>query len=707
MQRTIRKFVLLFVLVCTVICCVAFVACNDDNNGNGGDGGDQKVTFSVTVTCDDDPALNFTTIRAKWLSGSKVKGEQALSADGTASIELEKGNYTVTLSGVKFGYSFENATVTGDNRDAEIAITKNIRSVPVTVNVPAGVVLSGVKVQIMKDEAEFGEPAVIFEGMVISVPKEGVYTVELTGMSKYDYLEKTVTINADSISIELTFKPVRYEVTVTSDDEEFDYTGVKVVISGGELNNKEYPLENNHKAGMDLTAGTYTVTLSGVDGSKYSFGSATLTIESRTATIKVKSKFVSLSVGGMVVLSFADANDEIIVKLQNVVAGQAYSIGLSSDVGDTEDDTADNLNKHNFYLNYNDQEYTLGKDRHDNNEDSYIIIEIAEGYNSFTIKADGAFDGAIITLEEYVEPIDTNISLGEDKLIPQSDTYSFTAPEYGTYKIEVSGATRTEFSINLGDGSVIGDGSENPYLYYEFYAEREQGFGISVYLNGIDSLTLKITRLPDGEFTLGEGKTVAIPSSYNEYVEHTFVAPVKGLYRLEVSGAPTSEFSVSISGKGTIIDNNASSSSGQFEAGLNESITFRFNNCKADASPDITVTITLLEVKDDVLVVGGTVSVGLIAGQGGKSIKVEGLTAGKEYAIEITNLQSILRAIGQSQVIITYNGQNYTLDANNDFNTKFTAVTGADTMTITLVGGGGKLDIEFGLTELSGTDANN
>lgn len=751
MQRTIKKFVLLIALVCTVICCVAFAACV------GGGKGDEKVTYSVTVTCDDsdlnltavtaqwksgetvkesakldaegkasvklekgnytvtlageldeytftaasvtetktdatitltkktaeeetatytltvtcDDDLDLTTVTAQWLSGKTVIHSVALTADGKASAELEKGNYTVALVGLSyFDYSCEIASVTAENTAAEIAITRITGNMPVAVTLPEGVELTAdVKVKVTVDGKQFGELVdYSAEGIVVVVPRTGEYAVELVNLP--NYLRQETTYEAIGITIAVEIRQVNYEITVTSEDPNFDYSNIKVVI--GE---EEYELNSAHKAIIPLFVGAYTVTLKGVDSEYYSYAPAELTVEIHAVTIIVKSKVLDLTVGTPAQINFADEDDERIVNLLGVQTDHYYAISVTS---------ADELyTEHNFYITYAGETYTLGRDRIEAGEDSSLMIILTDSV--LKIKADGPFDGAILEIQEVEEPIDWNVTLGEEKEVAQNGagSYIFTAPQYGNYRIEIIGDVQIDdFSINLGEGAAIGHESNNQTMYAEFYAEADVPFAIDLfwYKTADAALTMLITHLPDGDFTLGEEQEVELNSSTYILQEYEFIAPVKGIYKLELLSHTSSQVYVRDQGANEPIIEFGEEAYGTFEAGKDEVKKLGFY--QVDGSASCTAIITLVEVLPEVVKVDGD-PVDTKFGD----VIVEGLKAGRDYTV-IVLLPKRLGTAG-STTKLTYNGQVYSMsftDQVGDSNmyATFTAVKDVNIITISI-----------------------
>ena len=291
MQRTLKKLVFLFALVCTVICCVAFAACGDKNNGGG-----NKITYSVTVSS-DDASLTLTSITAQWKSGSEVKGSAALDSEGKASVKLDKGDYTVDLSGELDGYTWSTKNVTAASPSTTITITKVIaNSKTLNVQVTSALPLpANAKVQVYDaDDAEFGATQAIQTGNnALSVPKTGDFTIVFVDG---EYLEGEVEVAATALTatLNLTAKEVEYTVTVEA-EAGINLVGVTVALKAdsNEVATKNIVEEDivEGVATIIITApaGEYTVELENLDPAN-EYASETVSYEStaRTATIEVK-----------------------------------------------------------------------------------------------------------------------------------------------------------------------------------------------------------------------------------------------------------------------------------------------------------------------------------------------------------------------------------------------------------------------------------
>lgn len=301
MQRTFKKFVLLLVLICTVLCCVAFAACQpkDDggNDGPGGDGGNEQttVTYSVTVTTDDED-LDLTTLTAQWKSGTEVKGSKALAADGKASVELVSGNYTVTLNGTPDGYTFTDATVTAAKRDAAIEVKKPAepsveRTLTLTITNNTGLTLpAGVKVQVYDENDEaYGAPQAVQQGVNSITVLRTDCSIELVDLPAYLGSDKVQVAATDYVkTLSVYAQDLDYTVTVEAETG-VDLEGVTVTFynAGAEVEGAtELELDENNTVSALLPAGEYTADLNNINPA-YEYDVAALSYTSPEATISI------------------------------------------------------------------------------------------------------------------------------------------------------------------------------------------------------------------------------------------------------------------------------------------------------------------------------------------------------------------------------------------------------------------------------------
>ena len=94
-----------------------------DGDNNGGDNEDNDGVFSATLICKGEVFRPDIEMSAKWNDGTQVH-TAAFNSDGVAEISGLDGEYTVTLSEVPDGYTYNanKYNVDNDNRKVEIEL---------------------------------------------------------------------------------------------------------------------------------------------------------------------------------------------------------------------------------------------------------------------------------------------------------------------------------------------------------------------------------------------------------------------------------------------------------------------------------------------------------------------------------------------------------------------------------------------------------
>lgn len=314
MYKSLKRIALTFALVLACASLSLFAAaCNPENESD-------KVAYSVTVTT-QDTNLSLETLKAQWMSGENAASEEiALDQTGKATAELAAGDYTVTLKGVPEGYTFENASVTAENRDATIEVkvktpqpqgpeelTGNARII-ISVTLPAGVTEfpAGVKAQVYNGTEKVGSAAdvdVNSKTATVTVPKShNQLSVSLEGLP--DYLAGTPqTFKPEQNNVDVTvataLQAVNYTITVTNGNlvEAAELDEGKITFYKG-----EDPVEgatdvaiSSGAATVNLLAGDYTVKFTHDDKSLES-ADATVSITAHTATINVTASVYDITV---------------------------------------------------------------------------------------------------------------------------------------------------------------------------------------------------------------------------------------------------------------------------------------------------------------------------------------------------------------------------------------------------------------------------
>ena len=656
------------------------------------------ATYTVSVTAPN--AIALTSIKAQWMNAddTAASGEIALNANGEASTELVEGSYYVTLKGVTSEYTFQPALVSKTSTHADIEITElppESTTYQVTVNLPAGITLdSSVKVQVYVDSAPFGSAATIVGNKAtVIAPEDGNFTLALTGLEAYDYLEQST----DNLTITVSLKQVEYKVTVETDDDSDLPSGLTVTfydsgdnaVSGATA----LPLNADGEATATLLAGSYTARLNGLNEEAYSYDAAAFTMTDRENTIELHRLFLTLKPGGSDKISFEDENTIIKIFLSDCEDGKQYSISLDSD--------DDNFNNHNYTVKYGTATDTLGKAKVDANADSYMVITYSEDTTFFTAQADAAFSNITVSVEEYIV-IDYTLTLGEDKVITpkQAGVYRLEVPQYGNYRLEVTldgRAAPSNFSISLDEGIVIGrvidvggpaDGDEvKTELTYEFFAEPTEGaepLQVNVFWYDFapedSGLIIRITHLPDGDYMLGQETLITLENMDNsiDVKGGKFIAPMKALYSLTIRGGDRAGDGVITKDNfqvrrinGDYITSYGESLTGTFEANAREEVELAYINwIKSYTSPaegttnymDIYVTIELVELRNNILNPGETVSVNSKENVPALVVLGDEVKAGKTYRLVL----DVPLTLGMATWWMTYNGADYDIHVSDE-----------------------------------------
>ncbi len=341
MNKSLKRFLLMFAVLCVFVCGLVFaVACGDNGDTTGTTGGEpeQKVTYSVSVTTDTD--LDLTTVKAQWKSGSQAVGDAiALNAEGKASVELESGDYTVDLVGVDADkYVYQPANVTATAPDATITITakppvSTSHNVIISVAVPAGITLpADAGVQLYKDGTAEGTPVTIANNTaMVTVPNGTGYTVGLVNMP--DYLgwgtAQAVADSTTTLTFTIAYADVEYTVTVEKGNYADALTGVKVELWAAEATEATASADlTDGSATVTATAGTYTVKLNGL-AADYGYAEGQVTIAQRSATITITGNEVEVTLVKNVSASAVNFADLTV----NFKSGDdvAYSVKPNSD----------------------------------------------------------------------------------------------------------------------------------------------------------------------------------------------------------------------------------------------------------------------------------------------------------------------------------------------------------------------------------------
>lgn len=204
-MKKIFKTLLIVLSLTFVLGAFAFAACGE---------GDGKVTYTVTLECEDTLILNGINVQVKNSDGTVV-GEQGVK-NGSVSFELDKGTYTVDLvdkAGFEHmldDYVYANATVTAES--------------------------PSVTIQILPADAQYGDVEKIAYRVTVLKPDNTPYAganVQLCGGP----LNVCNTATTDDSGVATFSLPAgNYDVHVrVSDGYTFDDTNCKMGSEGGEI----------------------------------------------------------------------------------------------------------------------------------------------------------------------------------------------------------------------------------------------------------------------------------------------------------------------------------------------------------------------------------------------------------------------------------------------------------------------------------------
>lgn len=279
----------MLLLVCASVC-VVLAACNHPRE-------EGKVTYLVTVT--SAQGVSLTEVKAQWLKeGEPASDEIALDGQGKAYAELPAGEYTVTLKGVPEGYTFQEAKVTADSREASISVVAQTTAVTISVRVPASMpetqsVLRDISAQLFKGETAVGVARELSATGVaqISVPRDNqTYKVKLLNLPDYlDYPETTVVTSGATAIATIQTVPAKIEYTVRIETgENLDGATVTFFKDGQAVEGATNLPVQDKTVKANLTAGEYTAKFSSPDAGLIADEvSLTFTAEGREAKITV------------------------------------------------------------------------------------------------------------------------------------------------------------------------------------------------------------------------------------------------------------------------------------------------------------------------------------------------------------------------------------------------------------------------------------
>lgn len=272
MQRTIKKFLLLFVLICTVICCVAFAACGD-KTGGGNNNGDEHVCQDECPECG-----KCLTDCEEPECADKCEGHGGNTDPGNTDDPSNPGNDDPNPQ-------------PGETTPQAVSVRINLPSI--LSELPAGVVA-----QAYNGETKVGDPMPVTGGNnSLTLPNEDGYSLALENLPDYLTASKVnFGKNAMALNMNVTMAEVEYTVNVEAPG--VDLTGVTVALYNlAEEKVKDDIALDGETATFTAEAGIYSAGLEGIDAA-YNVEMATLgyLADAREGTINVSVNKITVTI---------------------------------------------------------------------------------------------------------------------------------------------------------------------------------------------------------------------------------------------------------------------------------------------------------------------------------------------------------------------------------------------------------------------------
>ena len=222
--------------------------------------GEYEVRFNgllvgtVTVTEEHDVTVLVQDGVGEPLEGADVTidGEEATTGeDGTATFELEDGEYTVTAE--LDGYTDDSTTVTVDGEETDATLTLHeLHTLTVDVTDEDGDAIADATVAVDDQEATTDD-----DGSVSFALPDGEYTVTAE-QDGYEDAEADVTIDGDDESVSLTLAAVTDLHTLTVEVQDQD--GEPLADATVSVDGEQVTTDADGIATVELEDGEYTVT---------------------------------------------------------------------------------------------------------------------------------------------------------------------------------------------------------------------------------------------------------------------------------------------------------------------------------------------------------------------------------------------------------------------------------------------------------------
>ena len=571
-MKKIMKLVSLLVLALLFVCSVAFVACTPEEQS-------ETATYSVTVSKAEGVDVDLTAITAQWKSGTEVKGSKALDADGKASVELEKGNYTVTLMGSALeNLKWTDASVTSSNLSATITLTKKEPAGPTTINYTVTVTcndselnLSTLAVQWVASEGEPTSSLVGADGKSSKELEPGDYTVSIIGFTKPSYYTVTTdTVSATKTNAEITITAIKRDVAVTVESPVDLPNDVKIQVKDGSENYGDAVAISEGKATVVVPFGK-AVTLELVGISSYDYltsNSVSVAATDKTATITVTLAQVTytinvtapsgVDVDGLTV-TLLDSNSDPVtgatelaieegVATVTLLAGE-YTVvlnGLNTTDYRYEADAL-TITKHTATVTISAKYWTISPEDdaptvigtfEDENEVKRIKLNGVEHSKSYSVMLSSDLDGeeSDFNLHDFTIVYGgETFTVGKTRLEQELDSFIVIYIVDGQFELTVQadGAFAEEVSISIEeyeeiDTTIELDVEKNIYATttYNFTAPSNDAYLITIDVNGLSS--------KDYQISMGEGPVFGDGSNRSTATTYEFFASANELIEISV-----------------------------------------------------------------------------------------------------------------------------------------------------------------------------
>ena len=215
MQRFFKTILYLGLLLCLMLGVVSVAAaCTDEPDENEEI---QSVTYTVTVTCDDAIILSTVKVQLSKEDGTAATEAKSLTK-GSVSFELEKGTYTVVITGAA-GYEYAETTLTAENFTATVALVpegtlsggntdEEDVTYTVTVTLPDNTPIANLMVQLGSHLAKTNSAGVATFSLPAATYKVHIDENQTAYPALHTFDNAKYTVSATVLNITVVFDPV-------------------------------------------------------------------------------------------------------------------------------------------------------------------------------------------------------------------------------------------------------------------------------------------------------------------------------------------------------------------------------------------------------------------------------------------------------------------------------------------------------------------